>query len=211
MSLLDFTVETIGAQSRSRARSQQTEIGPSELGSCRKKVWLKLQGTEETNETSFLASWMGTAIHASLDEAVERLDPFSARYLREIEVERDGMRGHVDLFDLEAGEVIDWKTTTKNGLKRFPTAEQIWQVQVYGYLLSKTHEVKTVSLVCIPRDGSEKHIKTHTEPYDEAVALEALAWLADVEGREFAPEPERSARYFCIDYCEFFGACSGGK
>ena len=63
----------------------------------------------------------------------------------------------------------------------FPTTQQRWQVQTYGYLLAKNgHDVKRVSLVAIARDGDERDIKVHTEDYDESVALQALNWLAAI-------------------------------
>ena len=46
-------------------------------------------------------------------------------------------------------------------------------------------------------------------PYDESVALEALAWLKDLESRTKAPAPEMSG-VFCQSYCPFFGDLCGG-
>ena len=34
----------------SRDRSKQTQVGPSEIGSCRRKVWYRLNAQPETNE-----------------------------------------------------------------------------------------------------------------------------------------------------------------
>jgi hypothetical protein len=83
-------------------------------------------------------------------------------------------------------------------------------------LLSKNgYEVKTVNLVAIARDGSEKDIKVHTEPYDETIALAALSWLANVKASETLPEPEKDES-FCKDYCQYYDAsgemgCTGLK
>jgi hypothetical protein len=38
-------------------------------------------------------------------------------------------------------------------------------------------------------------------PYDKSVALEALAWLKDLEARTEAPAPEMSG-VFCQSYCD---------
>ena len=52
-------------------------------------------------------------------------------------------------------DVIDWKTSKVRNLSYFPSTQQRWQVQTYGYLLAKNgHDVKRVSLVAIARDGS---------------------------------------------------------
>ena len=88
----------------------------------------------------------------------------------------------------------------------FPSTQQRWQVQLYGYLLSKNgYKVNTVNLVAIARDGDEKDVKVHTEPYDEVVALTALAWLDAVKKSEVLPDPEKDAS-FCKSYCQYYDA-----
>ena len=119
------------------ARDHQVEVGPSEIGGCRRKVWHRLQQTPALNETFGLAAWMGTAIHKAIERAFDVADPFSERYLREVEVSRDGLMGHVDLYDMEARTVTDWKTTTKKNLRYFPSQQQRTQLHLYGYLLSQ--------------------------------------------------------------------------
>ena len=189
----------------SRSRSTQKQVGPSEIGGCRRKVWYRLQGQPETNDNqSKLAAIMGTAIHAAIEEAIGHIDPESKEYLVETEVAYGDMKAHIDLFVPSTGAVIDWKTSKVKNLSYFPSKQQRWQVQVYGYLLAKNgYEVKTVNLVAIARDGSEKDVKVHTEPYDEAIALEAFAWLDAVKASEVLPEPEKDES-FCRDYCQYF-------
>jgi len=201
----------------SRDRSKQTQVGPSEIGGCRRKVWYRLNAQPETNENqSKLAAIMGTAIHAAIEEAIEHLDPEGKEYLVETEVAYGDMKAHVDLFVPSTGAVIDWKTSKVKNLSYFPSTQQRWQVQVYGYLLSKNgYEVKTVNLVAIARDGAEKDVKVHTEPYDEAIALQAFEWLNQVKGSEVLPEPEKD-QSFCKDYCQYYDAteqmgCGGLK
>jgi hypothetical protein len=159
---------------------------------------------------------MGTAIHAAIEDAIGHIDPDSKEYLVETEVAYGDMKAHVDLFVPSTGAVIDWKTSKVKNLSYFPSKQQRWQVQVYGYLLSKNfYDVKTVNLVAIARDGAEKDIKVHTEPYDEAVALEAFAWLNEVKTSVTLPEPEKD-QSFCKDYCQYYDAtetmgCGGLK
>jgi CRISPR/Cas system-associated exonuclease Cas4 (RecB family) len=195
----------------------QTEVGPSEIGGCKRKVWYRLNAQPHTNENqSKLAAIMGTAIHAAIEDAIGSLDPEGKEYLVETEVSYGDMKAHVDLFVPSTGAVIDWKTSKIKNLSYFPSNQQRWQVQLYGYLLSKNgYEVKTVNLVAIARDGSEKDIKVHTEPYDEVMALAALSWLANVKASETLPEPEKDES-FCKDYCQYYDAsgemgCTGLK
>ncbi len=117
----------------------QTQVGPSELGGCRRKVWYRLNDQPETNENELkLAAIMGTAIHATIEEAIRSIDPKGEKYWVETAVEYSGMKAHIDLFIPETGDVIDWKTVKKQNLSYFPSEQQRWQVQVYGYLISKS-------------------------------------------------------------------------
>ena len=213
----ELLLHVLHAKDASRDRSMQTEVGPSEIGGCKRKVWYRLNAQPHTNENqSKLAAIMGTAIHAAIEDAIGSLDPEAKEYLVETEVAYGDMKAHVDLFVPSTGAVIDWKTSKIKNLSYFPSNQQRWQVQLYGYLLSKNgYEVKTVNLVAIARDGSEKDIKVHTEPYDEVIALAALSWLANVKASETLPEPEKDES-FCKDYCQYYDAsgemgCTGLK
>ena len=201
----ELLLHVLHAKDAGRDRSKQTQVGPSEIGGCRRKVWYRLNAQPETNDNqSKLAAIMGTAIHAAIEEAITHLDPEGKDYLVETEVAYGDMKAHVDLFIPSIGAVIDWKTSKVKNLSYFPSNQQRWQVQVYGYLLSKSgYEVKTVNLVAIARDGDEKDIKVHSEPYDEVSALEALQWLTNVKVMTEAPSPEKDET-FCRSYCQYY-------
>jgi hypothetical protein len=203
----ELLLTVLHAKDATRDRSTQTQVGPSEIGGCRRKVWYRLNEQPHTNEDqSKLAAIMGTAIHAAIEEAIGHLDPDGKDYLVEAEVAHGDMKAHVDLFIPSTGAVIDWKTSKVKNLSYFPSKQQRWQVQIYGYLLSQNgHKVNTVSLVAIARDGAEKDVKVHTENYDEAIALEAMQWLTEVKAMESAPEPEKDAT-FCKSYCQYYDA-----
>lgn len=207
MTIANELIKAVTSTSKGSSRSQQREVGPSEIGGCRRKVWLKLQGVEQTNtDTLRLASIMGTAIHTYIQEAFERQDPFKERYILEGEFTAAGIRGHVDMYDKEKNEVIDWKTTKKSNLTYFPSKQQRWQVQLYGFLIRESGlPVDNVTLVAIARDGDERDIVYHTEPYDAEVAAEAIDWLIDVRNRTEAPAPEKDA-FFCKSYCGYYDA-----
>ena len=213
----ELLLHVLHSKDASRDRSTQTEVGPSEIGGCRRKVWYRLNGQPHTNDNqSKLAAIMGTAIHAAIEEAIGAIDPEGKEYLVETEVAFGDMKAHVDLFVPSTGAVIDWKTSKVRNMSYFPSNQQRWQVQIYGYLLSKNgYEVKTVNLVAIARDGNEKDVKVHTEPYDETMALAALSWLENVKASKELPAPEKDAS-FCKDYCQYYDAteemgCGGLK
>ncbi len=204
MDIKDFLVTALHKKENARPRSTQVQVGPSELGGCRRKVWYKLNDQPETNENELkLAAIMGTAIHSAIEKALAN----NTEVMLESEVEYGGMKAHVDCFFPGTGDVVDWKTTKAKNLSYFPSQQQRWQVQTYGYLIEKSGlgKVHNVHLVAIPRDGDERDIKVHSEPYDESVALEALSWLAAIKESTDAPAPERDESY-CKFYCKYYDA-----
>ena len=204
LDIKDKLIKALHSKEESRGRGKQKQIGPSELGGCRRKVWYRLNDQPETNDAELkLAAIMGTAIHSAIESAFAGDNSI----LLEQTVEYGGMKAHVDAFVPDTGDVIDWKTVKAKNLGYFPSQQQRWQVQVYGYLIDKAGKGKprTVNLVAIPRDGDERDIKVHSEPYDESVALEALNWLAAIKESKEAPAPERDESY-CKFYCKFYDA-----
>jgi hypothetical protein len=181
-------------------RDEQRKVGPSEIGGCRRKVWHRIQHTPQTNlDTLRLAANLGTAIHSWIETQLANDD----RFILETRVERDGLVGHVDCYDKEQQMVIDWKTIKLSGVPYFPSKQQRWQVHIYGWLMSLQHEVRSVCLVGLPRDGTDRDVITHTEPYSERIALEALTWLREIEAMPEPPKPEKPKK-FCRDYCTYY-------
>jgi len=208
--LNDLLSKSLNAYDKNRDRSKQVEIGPSSIGGCRRQVYYQLQEAPKTNpDTESLASILGTFIHSGIADAIKREDPFGDNFLIEQEFEYEGLKGHIDLFIKDLGLVVDWKTTKKKSLRYFPSEQQRWQVQLYGYLLAKNgYDVKEVSLVVIPRDGLMAEIRSHKEPYDQAVALMAINWLNETKemaAKNLPPAPEKWPK-FCAAYCNYYEA-----
>ncbi len=192
-----------------RERTQQIEVGPSSAGDCTRKVWHLYRQTPVTNESDILASLLGTFIHTGIEAAITSEDPFGDDLLREFEVEHDGLKGHIDLYVFTWEAINDWKTTQKKNLKNFPSQQNLYQIHIYGYLAIKNgKKVKMVALTVIPRDGRLDEIVEYVAPYDESIALEGIAWLKNVEdwanSDRRPPPPERSAKNFCSNYCDFY-------
>jgi hypothetical protein len=186
-------------------RSQQTSIGPSELGGCRRRVYHRIHKTPVVNDDVLtLSAVMGTAIHGHIEKVIHVLDPTKHRFETEIEVEAEGIKGHIDVYDRLNHEVMDWKTTKIKNLGYFPTQQQRWQVQVYGWLMDKNgYHVEKVTLVAISRDGDERDIVYYSEDYDPKVALQAIEWLQQIQLRTEPPAPERDVS-FCKHYCPYY-------
>jgi len=204
MDVKDLLIKALYEKENNRPRTTQVQVGPSELGGCRRKVWYKLNNQPETNENELkLAAIMGTAIHDTIEKALSG----NKKVLLEQSVEHNGMKAHVDLYIPETGDVVDWKTVKLKNLTYFPSQQQRWQVHTYGYLIEQSGlgKVHNVHLVAIPRDGDERDVKVHSEKYDSSIALEALSWLAAVKESQTPPEPEKDESY-CKFYCKYYDA-----
>jgi len=214
MKIDEVLVKALTSYDKSRERSKQKEIGVSQIGGCRRAVWLQLQGTPKENQTLKLPALMGTAIHKMIEEALiaENQNNWTDYWLEQ-EFEYDGIKGHVDLYIPEIGAVVDWKTTKMRNLDYFPSEKQRWQVQLYAWLIQQTGKgnPQTVTLVAIPRDGDERQIKVHTEEYNPEIAELGVKWLREVQDMTTPPAPERYAAQFCKFYCSYFGESCGGK
>ena len=214
MDVKDLLVKALYEKENSRGRSIQTQIGPSELGGCRRKVWYKLNAQPKTNGGELkLAAIMGTAIHDTIEKALSN----NKEVMLEQTVEHNGMKAHVDLYIPGTGDVVDWKTVKLKNLTYFPSQQQRWQVHTYGYLIEQSGlgKVHNVHLVAIPRDGDERDVKVYSEKYDTSIALEALSWLEAIKTSEIAPDPEKDESY-CKFYCKYYDAsgdlgCAGLK
>jgi hypothetical protein len=172
--------------SRYSPRSQQVYIGPSEVGQeCVRRLAYKLLDWEKANESGG-GSWaanVGTAIHSFLEEIFSK---YPERYEVEQKVQiRANLSGTVDLYDIEKGYVLDWKTTSPAGVKakrsEGATSQQITQVQLYGYGKAQQGvQVNKVGLIFLPTGGQITDMHIELYDYDENAALSALARLDSV-------------------------------
>lgn len=161
-------------------RSQQTVIGPSEIGSaCEHCLAAKLAGWEQLPEAAWLP-WLGTALHAYLANVFEPI----AGWLPETRVSvgwigSQEITGTSDLFSLEDNAVIDWKlvgATTLKKAKGGPSAQYKAQAHCYGLGFFRAgYDVETVSIYYLPRNAvSLRDGVWWDEPFDPMIALRAL-------------------------------------
>lgn len=177
-------------------RSRQTAIGPSQVGHpCDKWLALKVGGAETVNPrgTSWAAivgtathEWVGNAVaHAEIARFADR--PVSPRWHVEERVtvgEVDGqpVTGSCDLYDGHTGTVVDWKvvaTPRAVAMAKDPSPQYRVQAHLYGRgFAARGLHVRTVALAFIRRDGGEPCV--WSEPYDESVAVDALARVSAI-------------------------------
>lgn len=187
----ELLISLVHDASANHPRSRQKAIGPSEIGEpCARKLGYKFLEVPKTNDsTDPWASFVGTAVHAKLEEVVvgwgERNQ--SERFLVEQIVYLPGtsIKGSCDLFDTETGTVIDYKIIGVGPMREYkrniPEYYRV-QVQLYGLgLESAGHKVENVAIAFFPRSGFLTDLFVHTEKYDPEIARAALARLGKVE------------------------------
>lgn len=171
--------DVVRAHDRSRPRSLQESIGPSEAGTaCDRRLAYKMLGVEKSNTGSDpWAAIIGTSVHAWLDEAFReqngRDDDEHTRWHCDVKVELKGyMKGSVDLYDAKTGTVIDHKVLGATSLKKFreegPSEQYRTQVHLYACGLRMAGaNVQHVAIAAWSRTGMLHHALWWTEPYDE--------------------------------------------
>lgn len=117
----------------SRDRSVQTAIGPSGIGvECTR--WLLHMLNEDPEPAGDMPgglvnhwAWVGTAIHDRLERDVQRSRETAGRFLTEItvtvgQIGGRPVKGHVDLADVFAKGVVDWKGCGKSSTQKMQSA-----------------------------------------------------------------------------------------
>ncbi len=177
------------------ARSQQAEIGPSEVGQdCLRRIAYRLTGTAAANDTA--DPWfaiVGTAVHDWLAAAIQSWQVISLgrkgdqkRYFIEERLQiADDLVGNCDLFDVDEGRVIDHKVVGATALKKYieqgPSSVYRTQVHLYGRGWQlRGYQVRDVTIAFYPRSNYLDGMHVWSEPYDEQIAIEALNRLATV-------------------------------
>jgi hypothetical protein len=199
--------DTVATAIAGQPRSQQTRIGPSEIGvPCDRRIGYKLAGVPEVNDRGLpWKPWVGTAIHEQLADIFGRREIANEDAPQRWHVEErvtvgtaGGQRitGTADLFDAYTGIVMDWKTTSRRIIRETyrphgPGDQYRIQAHLYGRgFVQAGHDVRTVAIVFLARDGEWADRHVWHEPYDEQVALDALARLEGIQSALTALGPE---------------------
>lgn len=185
-------------------RDKQYKIGPSGIGNpCDYCVANALLGNGQGGPGQWwLGAKLGTYTHAGLEQevlkhVVEAQSPeFKALegavaeqrlYITTIEGYGD-IHGNADL-SLVTGNLIDWKTTKKDTIKKYrldgvPRAYYVQQnLYAYGWNQMQPGTIQRCSLVFIARDGSgDQDVHVMSWDYDEQCVEEALNRLRGIWG-----------------------------
>jgi hypothetical protein len=188
----------------------QTEIGMSQLGSCRRQTGYMLGGYDYDPlfEANGVQAVLGTAIHEIAAQAATMLIP--GAIAEGLEVRFGGLLGHPDLWI--DGIVRDVKTKgytlqLENIRRLGPPQGERWQVHTYAAgLILAGYEVHTVQLDYIARDSGDEYL--FEEPFSVEVVSEAMAWLEQVRTAEVVtlPRDYRPDSGHCQS-CPWFEQC----
>lgn len=204
-------------------RSKQQALGPSELGDeCDRRIAYRIAGATPVNIWS--DPWpaiVGTAVHDWLERAVNRYqgEVKNLSYLTELRVYPDPLvRGRSDIYKDDEGLIVDWKTTGIDGMRKLhkgiiPEGYKR-QVMIYGLGHKRAgRQVREVALVFLPRGGWLDDMFVWRAPYDEQVALDALARMYRIGDQLMAMDIENNPhRYQLVEatpgdscvWCPFF-------
>lgn len=203
------TADLLLAADGDRGRSQQREIGWSELGGCGRRVGYRLAGTEPTNPGSSMQAVLGTLVHEA--GAALRRAAAQPGDLIEREVRFAGILGHLDWYDAATATLGDDKTTSSRRLATIqddgPPTATLWQINGYAAaLISDGIPVRTLVIDYLARDTGEQWRWTGVP--DPQHVRDALAWLREVRATELAwlPREYEPGSAWCKS-CPFRDLC----
>jgi CRISPR/Cas system-associated exonuclease Cas4 (RecB family) len=211
------TADLLLAWDRRRARSQQREMGMSEVGGCQRRAGYRLAGADPVDSSGSIQAVMGTAIHGAVEQVFREMQAageIPADDLVEHEVRFAGILGHLDRYDSVNAEVDDTKTTTQRRIDyiKIHGADRAhrWQIMLYAAaLIQEGRPVRRVVIDYIARDTGNTH--PVPLPFDPTAVKEALAWVKNIRdvgdpeflNRDYAPDSA-----FCQG-CPFRTPCWG--
>jgi hypothetical protein len=211
------TAELLLLWDQQRPRSQQTEIGMSEVGDCRRRAGYRMAGTEPTNASGSVQAVMGTAVHAAVEQVHRQMQQqglIPAEDLVEYEVRFAGVIGHLDRYVADAAELRDTKTTSQRWLDHIivhgADRQHIWQTHLYAAaLVAEGKPVRRIVIDYLARDTGNDH--QVVMPFRPAIVAEALDWLETIRTTplEYLARDHDPESSFC-EHCPFRDDCWAG-
>ncbi len=169
-------------------RSAQSQVGPSEIGGCERKLAWKLAYGGDGDRPGGWAAHKGTIMHSWLDDTFKGAERFmpdgSQRFFSDLKlapVVPNVNGGTLDLYDLLYETVVDWKVPGDGTMDKARAGNLAMgyyvQAQTYGLGLHQTgRPVRRVGLAFLPQCGDELHKKAVFRfwPFEPDVAWAAL-------------------------------------
>jgi hypothetical protein len=166
-------------------RSAQATMGPSEMGTpCDRRLALSLMRMPPVNPGGDgWAAFVGTCIHAGLEQLFLWADAGTGRFATEQRLEFDHAivpKGTADLIDRTLLMILDHKCQgrwSRNKLKtQGPSPTYKVQAHVYAHGARKRGEkIEKIAIVSWPRDEATlEDLYVHVEDYNPAIAKRAF-------------------------------------
>lgn len=204
----DDVAALIRRHASNRPRNRQKALGPSSLGTpCQRRLGYQLLDVDKVNTGSDpLAAWIGTAVHAQMEQALAGNDDWETEI--RMELPGYGIIGTADAYHKPTRTVVDWKVVGETTLKRVRGSGSVGeqyrtQVHLYGLGLDMAgYDVDTVAICMIPRSGRLIGMHLWQERLDHTVAeqalrrYEAIETLTDAMGTALLPMLD-TADAFC--------------
>lgn len=178
----DTIRELIVAHDASRPRSRQRAVGPSDLSQgCPRRLGYQLLDVEPVKpRTVNLAAWVGTAIHAQMEQATASLDDWATEIRLSADL-GDGLRlsGSADAYHVPTATIIDYKTVGPSALAKYRLAtpdNYRAQVAIYGLLAVLSGvQVRHTGIAYLPRNGTLADIHVDVWEWDQDLADRIVA------------------------------------
>jgi hypothetical protein len=205
-------------------QSAEGILGPSDIGFCRQKAKLMIEGVPQTDDPPKWAAAVGTALHNYIEAAIKKSHPdWLCGSIDEIEVTATlpsgvEVKGHPDIVVPSSNAVLDIKTVDGyEWIKRSGTSQQHkYQRHLYAMGLMQAgilDESKTVLVgnIYFDRSGKQYEPLVIVEEMDVTLTNEIDSWIQDViyavkhneDASRDIPAP------VCEKICSHFTACRG--
>lgn len=181
-----------GNRRTSDNRSAQTTLGPSEYGTpCDRRLAMSLMQVPPVNPGGDgWAAFVGTCIHAGLEEMFLWADGGTGRYAVEMPLKFPSElvpKGTGDLLDRTLLMFADHKAQGQWSRKKLKTSgpSETYRVQVhtYGYgAILRGEKVEHVAIISWPREASSlEDLYVWTEPYNPSIVHGAMKRVEGIQ------------------------------
>lgn len=217
---LDQVIDQARAWDAERPRSQQTDLGWSDMASCRSYMGFRTRGEWASDEEDTWRAIAGTALHAWLTEVrVRACNDADIRADFDVAVNYRLIPGHIDEVTWQPLTVTDYKFPSKSSARLFDDPDVLEEkfIQPHGYAAGLLERMSsppadadvTVRLLVCPVNGTFDDWRVYERPFDREAADNAANRydFVRVAAANGDPLPKDKPWWWCESFCEFYRTC----